>query len=802
MSGEEDDHVALVRVYCGLALSDRTARPAPGGPVLTAAVVDDAGRLISVRDISDEPAGYARLGSLLAERSSGPGDAAVAADSDDHVIVSLLSVAGRPVAIADDDAVDDFAERFADDDSLEEMNSPPAERRAVGLARALQAGAISAVTMPTPRDLAEYKPVLAAHAALATGRHAAAAALREVLRDLYPAALRAYPDPAAPVALAVLDALPEPSMLDSGARSRSGAVMTEAIVTHLAADRIAEPAVIEDAVTALRVAITETPRRTTNNKEILTAAAETVRHAVAAVRACDAGCTALVNALAERVAPPPTPTLSRLGRRAAAEPAPAHPGAVGAGRTQRRPVEQGRQFEDEPVPAVGRRRQPEPATGSNPPVAPRPVAPPPVAPAPAVSRPSVAPAASAGAPASRAERFSGGLDQPPAAYRPDGPVGRPVSAPPPPPPGIMPIAPGQRGGRPPAENGEPFRATLTTAAINSARAERRPTPIPSRGTPPERRPAATNGSSATDFSLPMPAARPAGESAPPPGSRGNWPLVNGADEHTGELESRERPRPYPDSHREPDRHRDEPTGGIGGGRNGRVPPPWLADDLPQEPPMLRLVEPPPLADRALRDDLARRPEPAADLPRRPEPAVDAPPLRLVEPRPEPARSSAGRPAARSGGELDGLPQLPVADDGDGDLLIFAAARSAWFTGHPEEDEVDWSSTADSGWRAAEQAAKPSIGSETTAGLPKRVPQANLVPGSPLREERPLRIVRNAASLAENTTGYFRGWRRGQEIGGYAVGGRPGRESAGGWDFTRDQDDSDRDYQYRSAGYRS
>ncbi|HEU4421400.1 MAG TPA: transposase, partial [Pilimelia sp.] len=82
--------------------------------------------------------------------------------------------------------------------------------------------------------------------------------------------------------------------------------------------------------------------------------------------------------------------------------------------------------------------------------------------------------------------------------------------------------------------------------------------------------------------------------------------------------------------------------------------------------------------------------------------------------------------------------------------------------------------------------------------PRRVPQANLVPGSPLREDRPLRIVRDAASIAAHTTGYFRGWRRGQEIGGYAVGGRPGRESAGGWDFTRDHEGRD---ETRSAGYR-
>ena len=96
---------------------------------------------------------------------------------------------------------------------IEEMQAPPAARRAVGLARALQAGAIAAVTIPAPRELTSYKPVLAAHVAMLNGRHAAAIALREVLRELYPAALRAYPDPAHPLAMAVLDALPEPGRL-------------------------------------------------------------------------------------------------------------------------------------------------------------------------------------------------------------------------------------------------------------------------------------------------------------------------------------------------------------------------------------------------------------------------------------------------------------------------------------------------------------------------------------------------------------------------------------------------------------
>ncbi len=41
----------------------------------------------------------------------------------------------------------------------------------------------------------------------------------------------------------------------------------------------------------------------------------------------------------------------------------------------------------------------------------------------------------------------------------------------------------------------------------------------------------------------------------------------------------------------------------------------------------------------------------------------------------------------------------------------------------------WNSPADEGWRAARMVASPEAGETTTAGLPKRVPRANLVPGS-------------------------------------------------------------------------
>lgn len=782
--------MALVRVYCGLASADPAGRPASGGSTLTSAVVDDAGRLLHVCQISDDPAGYARLSALLVERASGPNGAAVAADSDDHNVTSLLVAAGRPLAIADDDSVDDFAERFADDDSAEERESPATARRAIGLARALQAGALSAVTLPAPRELAGYQPVLAAHAALANGRHSAAVALREVLRELYPAALRAYPDPAEPISLAVLDALPEPGMLGGGGgRGRDTSVAIDAIAAHLAADGVADAATINEAVTSLRVAIAETPRRGGSNKVITSAVAETVRQAVAAVRACDTACETLVATLTARTLGPAT-TGHRTLRDANAGQGIATP--TPAGSPGGRPSSQ--------APPAGRRSRPEPVGGTQP-LTPAPVAQP-VAPAPTTA--PAGPRPVSGMPAAPAPTSA---PPAPAAHRTEPPANRPVSAPPPPPPGITPISSPPRNPVAPVDAGEPFRATLTAAALESARAERRrPTPItPRPKTNGDPRPASGAGFGATDLTLPMPAPRPQPSDTPPPGSRANWPLVGSAEDRANGT-----PPPPPYSLNEPNapaaRQEDltPPSG------EGRVTPPWLADDLPPEPPVLRLVEP--AAGRGDDDRAADRGGPARGVLRPAERStglaaegesrMDAPALRLVSPEDD-ARTSADRADRRDTPEADdSLPSPPVPDEGDGDLLIFAAARSAWFT--REKGDATWSSTADSGWQAAEQAATPTVGASTSAGLPRRVPQANLVPGSPLRDDRPLRIVRDAARIAENTTGYFRGWRRGQEIGGFALGGRPGRESAGGWDFSRDLDgrEDTRDFEFRSAGYRS
>ncbi len=431
------------------------------------------------------------------------------------------------------------------------MQSPPAERRAVGLARALQAGALSRSPLPAPRDLAGYKPVLAAHAALATGRQAGRRrAARGPPRALPGGAARLSRPGRAGRARRPRRATRAGHAGPPAARGRSGPVATDAIAAHLVADGVAEPAMVE-AVTALRVAIAETPRRRAGNKDLASAAAETVRQAVAAVRACDAGCVALVS----RPGGPGDATAAGERRRRCGDGG----GAANPSRDRRPPASTQAEQTRRSVPSG---RQPATAEPGGRPVAPQPMAPPPAAPAASrhrrrsAARRSPRRAASRRSirPRRRRRRLPGPAPPPPrrsgserrtcgvdGGDRPPDQVDPPAAA------GVGTPATTARhhpdgtdsgGVAPPAEAGEPFRATLTTAAINSARSERQ---RPTRRAPAEdhRRTGAAGpaAGSAPRTSACRSRPPPIGERTAPPGSRANWPLVNPA----GDRASR-RPR--------------------------------------------------------------------------------------------------------------------------------------------------------------------------------------------------------------------------------------------------------------------
>ncbi|MGH3221943.1 MAG: hypothetical protein ACRDPY_25140, partial [Streptosporangiaceae bacterium] len=86
--------------------------------------------------------------------------------------------------------------------------------------------------------------------------------------------------------------------------------------------------------------------------------------------------------------------------------------------------------------------------------------------------------------------------------------------------------------------------------------------------------------------------------------------------------------------------------------------------------------------------------------------------------------------------------IPPAATQDQRLPIFDSLESDWFrrsgttmnATRPQAAAqpaaaAAWTSPADDGWRAAEVVASPTAGETTQAGLPRRVPRANLVPGS-------------------------------------------------------------------------
>ncbi|WP_020525766.1 hypothetical protein [Catelliglobosispora koreensis] len=717
--------MALVRVYCGISSTAEGRLPF--------AVVDDSGRLLEYLELTDDAAGYAAVTSVLTERFGGT-MVVIAVDSDDHLLVSLLAASGRPIAYTDDETADDFADRFADDESMDEVQATPDERRAVGLARALQAGALSGGVAPTPREFSALKPLLAAHTAICTGRHAAAVALREVLRELYPAALRAYPDPAEPIALAMLDALPEPSLLSAAAGKGRDAAVT--VAARLVADGICDNQTALDAVTALRVAIQETPRRNGVAKQLNETVADVVRSSVAAVRSADAAATILIHSMSERVTPKGVSALAAAAPRRRMQPTPM--AAV-------RPVSPAPVA---PQPVVPMPRQPVAVPAMTlPPVVPQPVAPqqvpaqrpawaantpppptpPGFEPTPVTGIPTIvaasAPPAQAMPPAYSAPTAHPVSPAPSMPSMPAMPMSTPMPMPSMPPipqmpvmqaPPVMPAAPAvpvQRavpGGPVSPEPLAPFVPTLTNAVINSERAARGFTPAPA-----------------------------------PPISRDSWPLVN-----------------------EPE---DDGLPAVAPVSPARITPPWQAEDL-VPPPSLRLVEPEPVA------------------------AAAAPNLRLVDDSALTAR------IPKTPRRTERAPE-PGIDDTD--LLIFSSIPSAWFD-RESEGESTWNSSLDDSWRAAEAASlHPSVGADTRAGLPQRVPQANLVAGN-ANNDRPLRIVRDAGEIAAHTSSYFRGWRRGnQEVGGYGLGGRPGRESANGWDFSREHElrDDRGEYGQRAVNYR-
>ncbi|MFB9627945.1 sensor histidine kinase [Nonomuraea helvata] len=140
---------------------------------------------------------------------------------------------------------------------------------------------------------------------------------------------------------------------------------------------------------------------------------------------------------------------------------------------------------------------------------------------------------------------------------------------------------------------------------------------------------------------------------------------------------------------------------------------------------------------------------------------------------------------------------PMEPEQEEYLPIFASVESAWFRRPPNEPPVReaaprpagpgedksaqavpsgeeaWRTAADAGWRAAAAAVEPSLGGITAAGLPKRTPKANLVPGTASQPAQPQQPQRPAPTppvsadrIRSRMASYQQGVRRGrQEVRG-------------------------------------
>jgi hypothetical protein len=690
------------------------------------AVVDGAGRLIASREVDDTPIGYAALMSLISEHCTDTGQvrAMMATDSETNLIPLLLAAAGDPLAVGDAGVITQFI-------SDEPAAAPEPHRRALALARALQSGVLPATTQPAPRDLATLRPALTAHRAAVIGRGATVAMLRELLRELYPAALRTFPDPGAPLALAVLERLASPAEVDG---LRDGDVLSQLRAAgHPGAEA-------DTAIAALRRAAAETATRTSSPEAVAAA----VREGVVAVRAAENAATGLVRMILERVEPrtsgrgftavppvsgPPVsvPPVSGI-------PLPAYPmsGPPTAN-----------------VPTVGSRVTASPAVPA--PVSGSPASDPqrlPSRPLPtrdtsiaaAFAPPASAPPSSTPPAPSRSFQSSTLGQQRPPAIPPPVPSGRHESGPATgarqePQTGGYPTTapPGARSPRRPDALGSPGIGSTTpgptTAGLPRAGATRGGFPtgeFPTEGFPTgaERNlngtasPGSVNSARHRESSAPQP---PGGPLAPPTGSA----APDQSDEELSLLGPDELPGA-------PNQRRSGETSRYTDPTSGRLAA------LIEFPGSARRQ--PPTQHTSYREQATRDMDEATREPR----------------DPSPRRESAPRNPAPS----------PPLSETDGDLLIFAQARSAWFS-DPEDgvsQQPEWRSDADVGWDAAAAASHPTVGGTTASGLPRRVPSANLVPGAAANRElisaRP--INRDAAQLAAHTAGYFRGWNRARE----------------------------------------
>jgi len=214
-----------LEIFCGIDWAERHH---------DVAVVDQTGRLLGRRRISDDLAGFGDLTALLVEHAGEQGEQVtgvpVAIETDRGLLVAALRAVGHPVYAINPKAVDRYRDRHA----VSGAKSDPAD--ALVLAHLLRTDRHAHRPLPADTEQAQVVRVLArAHQDAIWARRQDANRLRSLLREFFPAALTAFPDLTTRTALTVLAAAPTPA---------AAAALTRANLTGLlhAAGRGTRPA--------------------------------------------------------------------------------------------------------------------------------------------------------------------------------------------------------------------------------------------------------------------------------------------------------------------------------------------------------------------------------------------------------------------------------------------------------------------------------------------------------------------------------------------------------------------------------
>jgi transposase len=236
-----------MRIWCGIDWAERHH---------DIALVDDEGKLVAKRRITDDAAGFRTLLALLADHGAGPEQPVpIAMETSRGLLAAALLGAGYPLYPINPLAVARYRDRY----SVSRAKSDAGD--AFVLANILRTDREAHRPLPADSELAAAVRVLArAQQDAVWDRQQIANKLRSLLREYFPTALTAFGDLAQPVAVEVLLLAPTPTTaakltvpriraaLRRAGRQRNLDAAASTILTSLRGEQLHQPPLIEAAM--------------------------------------------------------------------------------------------------------------------------------------------------------------------------------------------------------------------------------------------------------------------------------------------------------------------------------------------------------------------------------------------------------------------------------------------------------------------------------------------------------------------------------------------------------------------------